>query len=86
MPTFDNTIARACLRAARLAKLNYGQANGWTCHSLRNTFITHHMKVIGNDVGTVMKYSGHKHVWIQLIVPVNLEWIFYRAIFIGRNP
>ena len=44
------------------------------------------MKVTGNDVGTVMKYSGHKHVWIQLIVPVNLEWIFYRAIFIGRNP
>jgi len=60
MATFDNTIARACLRAARLAKLNYGQANGWTCHSLRHTFITHLMKVTGNDVGTVMKYSGHK--------------------------
>jgi hypothetical protein len=58
--TFDNTIARACLRAAQLAKLNYGQANGWTCHSLRHTFITHLMKVTGNDVGTVMKYSGHK--------------------------
>jgi integrase len=60
MATFDNTIARACLRAARLAKFNYGQANGWTCHSLRHTFITHLMKVTGNDVGTVMKYSGHK--------------------------
>jgi integrase len=60
MATFDNTIARASLRAARLAKLNYGQANGWTCHSLRHTFITHLMKVTGNDVGTVMKYSGHK--------------------------
>lgn len=60
MATFDNTIARACLRAARLAQLNYGQANGWTCHSLRHTFITHLMKVTGNDVGTVMKYSGHK--------------------------
>jgi hypothetical protein len=41
-------------------QLNYGQANGWTCHSLRHTFITHLMKVTGNDVGTVMKYSGHK--------------------------
>ena len=60
MATFDNSIARGCLRAARLAKLNYGQANGWTCHSLRHTFITHLMKVTGNDVGTVMKYSGHK--------------------------
>jgi len=59
LATFDNTIARACLRAARLAKLNYGQANGWTCHSLRHTFITHLMKVTGNDVGIVMKYSGH---------------------------
>jgi len=60
MTTFDSSIARACLRAARLAKLNYGQANRWTCHSLRHTFITHLMKVTGNDVGTVMKYSGHK--------------------------
>lgn len=60
MATFDNTIARACLRAARLAKLNYGQVNGWTCHSLRHTFITHLMKVTGNEVGTVMKYIGHK--------------------------
>ena len=60
MAAFDNSIARACLRAARLAKLNYGQANGWTCHSLRHTFITHLMRVTGNDVGTIMKYSGHK--------------------------
>jgi integrase len=58
--TFDNAIARACLKAARLAKLNYGQAHGWTCHSLRHTFITHLMKATHNDVGTVMKYSGHK--------------------------
>ena len=29
---------------------------------LRHTFITHLMKVMGNDVGTVMKYSGHNTV------------------------
>ena len=38
--TFDNAIARACRKAAKLAKLNYGQKNGFTCHSLRHTFIT----------------------------------------------
>ena len=58
--TFDNAIARACLKAAKLAKLNYGQANGFTCHSLRHTFITDLMEKTGNDAGTVMKYSGHK--------------------------
>jgi integrase len=58
--TFDNAIARACRKAAKLAKLNYGQANGFTCHSLRHTFITDLMEKTGNDAGTVMKYSGHK--------------------------
>ena len=58
--TFDNAIARACRKAAKLAKLNYGQANGFTAHSLRHTFITDLMVKTGNDAGTVMKYSGHK--------------------------
>jgi integrase len=58
--TFDNAIARAFRKAAKLAKLNYGQANGFTAHSLRHTFCTHLMEVTGNDAGTVMKYSGHK--------------------------
>ena len=58
--TFDNAIARACRKAAEIAKLNYGQANGFTCHSLRHTFITDLMEKTRNDAGTVMKYSGHK--------------------------
>jgi integrase len=58
--TFDNAIARACRKAGKLAKLNYGQANGFTAHSLRHTFITDLMEKTGNDAGTVMKYSGHK--------------------------
>ncbi len=58
--TFDNAIARACRKAGRLAKLKYGQANGFTAHSLRHTFITDLMEKTGNDAGTVMKYSGHK--------------------------
>ena len=58
--TFDNAIARAYRKAAKLAKLNYGQANGFTAHSLRHTFITDLMVKTGNDAGTVMKYSGHK--------------------------
>lgn len=58
--TFDNAIARACRKAGSLAKLNYGQANGFTAHSLRHTFITDLMEKTGNDAGTVMKYSGHK--------------------------
>jgi len=58
--TFDNAIARACRKAAKLANLNYGQANGFTCHSLRHTFITDLMEKTGNDAGTVMRYSGHK--------------------------
>lgn len=58
--TFDNAIARACRKAAKLARLNYGQAHGFTCHSLRHTFITDLMAKTNNDAGTVMKYSGHK--------------------------
>lgn len=59
-PTYDNAIARACRKAGRVAKLNYGQAHGFTCHSLRHTAITHWMEVTGNDAGSVMKWSGHK--------------------------
>src|SRR5713101_5549990 len=58
--TFDNAIARACRKAAKLARLNYGQANGFTCHSLRHTFVTDLMEATGNDVALVMSYSGHK--------------------------
>jgi integrase len=58
--TFDNAVARACRKAGKLAKLAYGQANGFTAHSLRHTFITDLMEKTGNDAGTVMKYSGHK--------------------------
>jgi integrase len=60
--TFDNAIARACRNAAKLAKLNYGQANGFTCHSLRHTFVTDMMEATGNDVALVMSYSGHKSI------------------------
>jgi len=59
-PTYDNAIARACRNAGRVAKLNYGQAHGFTCHSFRHTAITHWMEVTGNDAGSVMKWSGHK--------------------------
>lgn len=58
--TFDNAIARACRKAAKLAKLNYGQANGFTCHSFRHTFVTRLMEATGNDVALVMSYSGHR--------------------------
>ncbi|MFN2579232.1 MAG: tyrosine-type recombinase/integrase [Pyrinomonadaceae bacterium] len=60
--TFDNAIARACRNAAKLAKLNYGQAKGFTCHSLRHTFVTDMMEATGNDVALVMSYSGHKSI------------------------
>jgi integrase len=43
-----------------VAKLDYGQENGFTCHSLRHTFITDLMEKTGGDAGTVMAYSGHK--------------------------
>ena len=58
--TFDNAIARACRKAAKLAKLSYGQANGFTCHSFRHTFVTDMMEATNNDVALVMSYSGHK--------------------------
>lgn len=58
--TFDNAIARACRKAAKLAKINYGQANGFTCHSFRHTFVTKMMEATGNDVALVMSYSGHR--------------------------
>ena len=60
--TFDNAIARACRNAAKLAKLNYGQANGFTCYSLRHTFVTDMMEATGNDVALIMSYSGHKSI------------------------
>jgi integrase len=58
--TFDNAIARACRKAAKVANLNYGRTNGFTCHSLRHTFITDMMEASGNNVALVMSYSGHK--------------------------
>ena len=58
--TFDNAVGRACIKAAKTAKLNYGQANGFTSHSLRHTFITDLMIQTGGDAGTVMAYSGHR--------------------------
>lgn len=58
--TFDNAIARAYRKAAKLAKVSYGREDGFTAHSLRHTFCTHLMEATGNDAGTVMKYSGHK--------------------------
>ena len=58
--TFDNAIARACRKAAKLAKINYGRKHGFTCHSFRHTFVTDLMEATGNDVALVMSYSGHK--------------------------
>jgi len=46
-PTYDNAIARACRNAGKVAKLSYGQAHGFTCHSFRHTAITHWMEVTG---------------------------------------
>lgn len=58
--TFDNAIARACRKAAKLAKINYGRQHGFTCHSFRHTFVSDLMEATGNDVALVMSYSGHK--------------------------
>jgi integrase len=58
--TFDNAIARACRKAGRVANLNYGRKNGFTCHSLRHTFITDMMEATSNDIDLVMSWSGHK--------------------------
>lgn len=58
--TFDHAVARACRNAGKLASLNYGRTNGFTCHSLRHTFVTDMMEASGNNVALVMSYSGHK--------------------------
>jgi integrase len=58
--TFDNAIARACRKAAKLAKINYGRVNGFTYHSFRHTFVTDLMEATGNDVALVMSYSDHR--------------------------
>jgi site-specific recombinase XerD len=58
--TFDNAIGRACLKAAKAVKLDYGREDGFTCHSLRHTFVTRMMEATGNDVALVMSWSGHK--------------------------
>jgi len=52
--TFDNAIARACRKAAKVSNLNYGRTNGFTCHSLRHTFITDMMEASGNNVALVV--------------------------------
>ena len=39
-PTYDNAIARACRNAGKVAKLDYDQAHGFTCHNFRHTAIT----------------------------------------------
>jgi integrase len=59
--TFDSAIARACRKAAKLAKLNYGQKNGFTCHSFRHTFITD-LLIQTKDIPGTMELSGHKTV------------------------
>ena len=59
--TFDNAIGRALLKAAKVAnktlaargektRLIYGRENGFTCHSLRHTFITNMMEATMNSV------------------------------------
>ena len=46
----------------KLAKLNYGQAAGFTCHSFRHTFVARLRETTGNDVGSVMSLSGHRSI------------------------
>lgn len=58
--SFDKTIADTVLEAANEAELEYGQAHGFTIHSLRHTFITHMMEATNKDVKLVMEWSGHK--------------------------
>jgi integrase len=48
-------------KAAKLAKLNYGQKNGFTCHSFRHTFITD-LLIQTKDIPGAMNLSGHKTV------------------------
>jgi len=58
--TADSAISEACRVAGKAAKLLYGLANGFTCHSLRHTFITDMMEATDKDVALVMSWSGHK--------------------------
>jgi integrase len=58
--SFDTIISHACLDAGKAAKLSYGRANGFTCHSLRHTFITEMMKATDRDIALVMSWSGHR--------------------------
>jgi len=58
--SFDTIISHACLQAGEAAKLDYGRANGFTCHSLRHTFITDMMKATDRDIKLVMSWSGHR--------------------------
>lgn len=57
----STTPLPACRKAAKLAKLNYGQKNGFTCHSFRHTFITD-LLIQTKDIPGTMKLSGHKTV------------------------
>lgn len=57
--TFDNAIARACRKAGKLANLNYGRTNGFTCHSLRHTFVTDMMEASGNNVAIRGLFFGN---------------------------
>ena len=59
---FDRNISSACRLAGKAAELNYGRAHGFTCHSFRHTFTTDLMEKTANDVGTVMRYTGHKTI------------------------
>ncbi len=58
--SFDTIISHACLQAGEAAKLDYGRASGFTCHSLRHTFITDMMKATDRDIALVMSWSGHR--------------------------
>jgi integrase len=58
--SFDTIISHACLQAGEAAKLDYGRANGFTCHSLRHTFITDMMKATDRDIKLVMSWSGRR--------------------------
>ena len=58
--SFDKQIGETVLAAAARANLEYGQAHGFTLHSLRHTFITDMMDATNKDVKLVMSWSGHK--------------------------
>ena len=64
--SLDNTIARACLRAARLARLNlgliYGQANGWTCHSGHKTLESFSNYIHPTDEGRIVSMQALDNV------------------------